>query len=369
MANTAEITDIQTKSVSNFNTADYMRLAAQKSGKSAGKIALEFWKLHRSTRKIQMPEYVAWELYDERHSPEDISRFISNTLHWPIVADTCDRTWDALTEDKFLADKTMAMGGVAVPETVAVIDRSQRGFGDMPKLSSVEALKEFLTQAELPLFGKVLRGICSFGAFHIEGADESNVYLKTIGAVSYGDFFENMLGKTAYVLQRIINNHSMLDQVCSATATVRMVSMVRDNDVFFPNAVIKMPGGGNIADAFWRSGNVCSNIDPKTGEFLNITVKDGMELKRLDAHPDTGTQLIGQKLPHWDALLETATRAARLFTPVKYQSLDIAITDKGTVVIEINTGGGFDLPQNAAGKGMLTDEVLDFFHSNGVTRI
>ena len=233
-----------------------------------------------------MPEYVAWELYDERHSPEDISRFISNTLHWPIVADTCDRTWDALTEDKFLADKTMAMGGVAVPETVAVIDRSQRGFGDMPKLSSVEALKEFLTQAELPLFGKVLRGICSFGAFHIEGADESNVYLKTIGAVSYGDFFENMLGKTAYVLQRIVNNHSMLDQVCSATATVRMVSMVRDNDVFFPNAVIKMPGGGNIADAFWRSGNVCSNIDPKTGEFLNITVKDGMEMKRLDAHPD-----------------------------------------------------------------------------------
>jgi len=127
----------------------------------------------------------------------------------------------------------MAMGGVAVPETVAVIDRSQRGFGDMPKLSSVEALKEFLTQAELPLFGKVLRGICSFGAFHIEGADESNVYLKSIGAVSYDDFFENMLGKTAYVLQRIVNNHSMLDQVCSATATVRMVSMVRDNDVFF----------------------------------------------------------------------------------------------------------------------------------------
>jgi len=41
------------------------------------------------------------------------------------------------------------------------------------------------------------------------------------------------LGKTAYVLQRIVNNHSMLDQVCSATATVRMVSMVRDNDVFF----------------------------------------------------------------------------------------------------------------------------------------
>jgi len=38
MANTPEITDIQTKSVSNFNTADYMRLAAQKSGKSAGKL-------------------------------------------------------------------------------------------------------------------------------------------------------------------------------------------------------------------------------------------------------------------------------------------------------------------------------------------
>lgn len=369
MANTAEAVDFQAKARSSYTTADYLRLAAQKSGKSASKVALDFWKLHRSSRKIHMFEYVAWELYDERHSPEEISRFVSNSLHWSIVEDTCDRTWDALTEDKFLADQTMRMGGVNVPETVAVIDRSQRGYGDTPKLGTIEALKEFLQHAKLPLFGKVLHGICGFGTFHIEGSDAEHVYLKSVGAVTYQDFFDNMMGNTPYVLQKIVTNHPKLEEVCSATATVRLVSMIRDNDVLFPNAVIKMPGGGNIADAFWRPGNVCSNIDPKTGKILNINVKDGMEIKRLEAHPETGTDLIGQHLPYWDEVLETATRAARLFTPVRYQSLDIAITENGPVVIEINTGGGFDLPQNASGKGMLTDEVLDFFHSCGVTRI
>ena len=368
MANTAEVTDIQAKTQKSYTMVDYLRHATTRSGKSSGKVAKEFWTLHRSAKKIQMDEYISWELYDERHSPDDISRFISNTLHWPIVSETCDRTWDALTEDKFLADQTMRMGGVPVPQTVAVIDRTQRGYGDTPKLSSADALKEYLLQAELPLFGKVLRGICSFGIFFIEGADETSVHLKTVGPVSYQDFFENFLGKTAYVLQRLVHNHAMLDEVCSATATVRMVTMVRDNDIFFPNAVIKLPGGGNIADAFWRPGNVCSNLDPKTGEILNVTVREGLDLKRLDAHPETGTELIGQTLPHWDELLTVATRAARLFTPVRYQSLDIAITDSGPVVIEINTGGGFDLPQNAAGKGMLTDEVVDFFRSCGVAR-
>ena len=56
---------------------------------------------------------------------------------------------------------------------------------------------------------------------------------------------------------------------------------------------------------------------------------------------------------------------ARLFAPIRYHSLDIAITDKGPVVIEINFGGGFDLPQFATGKGLLTDEIRGFFESRG----
>lgn len=53
------------------------------------------------------------------------------------------------------------------------------------------------------------------------------------------------------------------------------------------------------------------------------------------------------------------------FAPIRYQSTDIAITDAGPVVVELNYGGGFDLPQYASGRGLLTPEVRAFFESFG----
>ena len=75
---------------------------------------------------------------------------------------------------------------------------------------------------------------------------------------------------------------------------------------------------------------------------------------------------MGLELPFWSELLEINQRAARTFSPIRYQSTDIAITEDGPVVVELNYGGGFDLPQYASGRGILTQEVRNFFESCGV---
>ena len=46
--------------------------------------------------------------------------------------------------------------------------------------------------------------------------------------------------------------------------------------------------------------------------------------------------------------------------------MDVAITPDGPSLIEINSGGAFDLPQLASGRGLLTDEVQAFFAACGV---
>ncbi len=371
MAQTSQELEIEAKSgKNNMSPSDLLVHASRKSGKSVGKITRDWWRLRRGKGKLSLLEYVTWQLYDDRFSADEKDRFISNNLHWPITYDCCDRSWDAATEDKYLADTILRNGGVPVPDTVAVIDKSQRHYGDTPKISNADALRDFLTQdGILPLFGKVLRGICSFGAFHVTGADKTHIHLKNEEPVTYSEFMYKLIGDTPYLLQRIVQNHPEIDDFCSATATVRMVTMVRSDDIFFPLVSIKIPGGENIADAFWRPGNICSNIDPETGKFLTITTSDGPDLIRHDSHPETGRKLIGEALPDWDKLLEISTRAARLFAPVRYQSLDVALSDKGPVVIEINTGGGFDLPQNASGVGMMTDEVRQFFRDCGSKRV
>jgi len=371
MTQTSEELEIVAKSGKNdLSPSELLAHAARKSGKSVGKITRDWWRLRRGKGKISLQEYVTWQLYDDRFSVEDKDRFISNNLHWPITYECCDRSWDAATEDKYLADTILRGSGVPVPETLAVIDKTQRHYGDIIKISNADALRDFLTsEGALPLFGKVLRGICSFGAFHLTGADKTHIHMKNQDPVTYNEFMYKLIGVTPYLLQRIVHNHPEINDLCSATATVRMVTMVRGEDIFFPLTSIKIPSGGNIADAFWRPGNILCNIDPASGKFLTITTSDGPDLIRHDAHPVTGRKLIGEALPDWDSLLEISTRAARLFTPVRYQSLDVALSDKGPVVIEINTGGGFDLPQNASGVGMMTDEVRQFFRDCGSKRV
>ena len=70
----------------------------------------------------------------------------------------------------------------------------------------------------------------------------------------------------------------------------------------------------------------------------------------------------------WDRVLDLADRCAPIFQPFD-QSMDIGITQAGPVLIEINTGGGFDLPQLASGEGLLTEEVRDFFRACGFSKL
>lgn len=100
-------------------------------------------------------------------------------------------------------------------------------------------------------------------------------------------------------------------------------------------------------------------------DLVKISTPDALrDLTFHEDHPQT-PGLIGLTLPHWDKLMEINARAAQIFAPIRYQSTDIAITQDGPVIVELNYGGGFDLPQYASGRRMLTSAVRAFFKSHG----
>src|SRR3546814_19752157 len=81
-------------------------------------------------------------------------------------------------------------------------------------------------------------------------------------------------------------------------------------------------------------------------------------MEEFQQHPATGQQLVGTRLPHWQAVRRVNDACARLFAPVRYQSLDIALTDAGPVVVEVNVGGPSVLPPLATGQGLPTAAPL-----------
>ena len=78
---------------------------------------------------------------------------------------------------------------------------------------------------------------------------------------------------------------------------------------------------------------------------------------------------MGETLPGWHEVLDLARSVAPIFAPIRYQSMDIAITEAGPLLVEINTGGSFTLPQFASGRGFLTDPVCEFLRDCGYTRV
>lgn len=350
---------------------DYLRHAQMKSGRRSMELARELFRLNRGRGKLTLQEYVQYGVFDTtRYSPDEQSQFLTNRLHWPITRICCDMTWQATTEDKWLCSHILARSGVRVPETLAVIDKTERIYPGTHKISTAGQFRDFATsQDSVPFFGKENRGICSFGVFLVQDSDENTVRLKGHSPLPHDSFMEQFVGETSYLLQRLETNHGFFDRYTDNLATVRVCILLDKAGIKIPFAVLKLPSRENLADSFWRPGNLACNLDTRSGKILGVRSVDALGTTEHAVHPETGEPLLGEVVPMWDRVLDLAHRCAPIFHPVRYQSMDIAITQEGPVLVEINTGGGFDLPQLASGRGFLTDEVREFFRACGYLRL
>src|SRR3546814_19104706 len=89
---------------------------------------------------------------------------------------------------------------------------------------------------------------------------------------------------------------------------------------------LKIPGGDNIADNFWRVGNLLANIDPEPGTILRVLRGTGPGMEEFQQHPATGQQLVGTRMPHWQGARRGKDASALLVVPVGYQSPDTQLT-------------------------------------------
>lgn len=353
------------KGKESVTSAQLLVHASRKSGQSPFALGREFMRLNRGRGKLTFNEYVQYGVYSTSLTPEEKERFITNTLHWPITAKCCDMTWQATTEDKWLCTQLLEGAGITTPPILAIVDQTDRAYPGTHSISDAAGLRDFALSYNKPFFGKENRGMVSFGAFMVVAAEKDRIFLKGRGWLDYETCMGQLMGATSYVLQPVEINHGFFRHYTDALATVRVCAARSEAGLTVPFTVLKIPSKDNIADSFWRPGNLACDVDPVTGMIRKSRSRNAFGTTEHDKHPVTGSSLVGETIPHWTALLDLVSAASSIFAPLRYQSMDVAVTERGPVLIEINTGGGFDLPQLATGRGFLTDEVTDFFRSCG----
>lgn len=355
------------------DTAAGMR-AAKALGKSYPSQIGDIFRLGRAFGKLNAEEYYRYRLYDDAKYPAAAkARFLSDRIHGSIIAQVCDRSWWGAADDKFLAYTILDGVGATTPVTQAVFAPTGRNFGRLPCLRDIGQLRAFLAgPARYPLFAKPIAGIASFGAFLIEGYDAAadRVLLGGEKPVALAQFVPQMGNEDGYLLQEEVKPHPELARTCGPRiGTARIVLIVEGGKAEIIQTVLKIPAGPNIADNFWRSGNLLAAIDRPTGALSRIVEGTGPEQREIEAHPDTQQRLLGLRLPHWQKVLDQCLDYALVFSKLRYQSWDVAIGADGPIMIEVNTGASFMLSQVATGEGFLTDRFASFLAAAGFKKL
>ena len=314
--------------------------------------------------RITKLDYLTYRLYEKDKSER--KEFISDWLHWPIHEICEDPVLTPITVDKWRCTDALVEAGIPTVPILAVADPGPATYGLTRTVTSSAELLELLRSSRLPLFAKPNSLLGSFGAFRIDDVDEATLTINGNDQVRLDKAVDELMAGIPYVIQPVVENHETIAPIASGLATVRTVNLVSAGEVRIAAAVLKIPVAGNVADNFWRSGNLLADVDPVMGTVRRVVQGSGPGQTEHDDHPETGAQLVGLELPQWRDVVRLNERTAELFGSIRYQSQDIALTPDGPVVIEVNSGGSFALPQIASGRGLLTDENKHFFESCGV---
>ena len=185
-----------------------------------------------------------------------------------------------------------------------------------------------------PLKNLIIKPVLGIG-----GKNIFIVYRKNNAVFVKGDGGETPIDQfilnSRSVVQECVLQHELLSEVSSSINTVRIVTMLtKKKEIIFVGALMRF----GVKDAFidnTSKGGVAIGIDLDTGT-LKARGYD-FNSKIYLSHPTSHVEFKGFQIPEWDSILDLTEKIQLAFPYYKLLGHDIALTEKGPVVIEINS--------------------------------
>ena len=168
-------------------------------------------------------------------------------------------------------------------------------------------------------------------------------------------FRAERLEKGQILLEEGIVQHPGMAKLCeSSINTIRVVTVVANGRPAHVYSLVRMGMGDSFVDNI-SSGGMYTWVDEDG--VLRYPCFHDKSASYIDVHPKTGVQIKGFQIPLFAEAVDMCLEAALVEPRVGYVGWDVAITEKGPVLVEGNLIPGYDMPQNAAfhpdGLGML----------------
>ena len=318
--------------------------AARRYDTSAARGFTQFANLYFRGR-FSPTEIFLLGLLDGALGSADLARFVSKQKMFEAQLSVNPRELFDRTEDKLCFAVYCARHGLPTPRILAtigpVLPPSQgiehlQGPADLARFLQKLGVSQTILKPTHGVHGQGIlrlhhnrRGICD-GTGRVLSARDIEVHFQSAGYQSW-------------ILQELLLPHPALSAL-SGTAhvqTVRAVTILDDSgEAHVAAAWFRLIGGSEDFDNFnfGQAGNLVAVIDLPSGRLLRTlaAADDGFGLVEVAAHPKTGCLFSSVSLPGWQEVQALARAAAKAFAPLFTIGWDIALTDRGPVLIEGN---------------------------------
>ena len=172
-----------------------------------------------------------------------------------------------------------------------------------------------------------------------------------------GDLYNYLYNKNLVLVEEVVIQCSEMNKLYPyAINTVRIITVNRyDNKQLVVAAYQRTGNHGYIVDNH-NGGGMVVPINEKTGVIEYPAVD---KLKNIYyKHPMTNTDIVGFKVPKYKEAVKLALKASKVVKEIRYVGWDIAITDKGPVIIEGNEYPGHDIYQLPVHRTNNIEQIL-----------
>jgi hypothetical protein len=344
---------------------EWLREAAG-SGKSLTGLVRDIAKLGWGAGKLQPNEYFLYKLYDDARFTPEIKKTFLGADRLAQLLFALDMPWPEIAHDKPTLTALLRGHDLPTPETQAM-RHANRTFPGAKSLRSKKDVEKFLRkEARYPIFTKPTDKMCSLGVANIERFDAASDSIVTSSGrnVSVSEFANQVeqYAEGGYLFQTRLNPHPKIAKIVGPQmSSVRMFVLVDDAGPVLLRASWKIPSGETVADNFWRSGNMLAGIDVETGKIIRVLKRTATGTEPADKHPKTGANFGGLAFPEWSKMRDIVMRGAAAVPSCHFQGWDVALTDQGPVLVELEGDGGDPIMEQLCfDSGLLQGRYLEF---------
>lgn len=338
-----------------------MKIAQERHGAGLGKQISDFLALRMTGGGLTFEEYLYFGLYGRPRDEYGAYMGDHRARAAFYVANNLANWNDA--EDKLNFANAIAAAGLPTPQPRAIAHPSRAADG-APALKSADNVAAFLSECALPVFGKPFISSHGDGAVNIIARDSDRLEIEGGEKALIRDVADEVwavAGAGGFLFQETLRPHPEIASITGGRlVTARLLLLAGPDGARVWRGVARLPAGENRVDNFRRAGNLVAPVDMETGVLGPARRGVGVIAETLTAHPDTGAPIEGALLPDFAAAKDLALRAADVYPELRLQSWDVALTDYGPSLLEVNPGGNFNLLQLAVGRGVFDPDFRKF---------